>query len=131
MARISALLLAIIILSGAVRVMAADGDVRTCTLTKGIECVPDGGCVEWTMDEMSLPRFVRIDLASRTITSLDKAITRTSKIASVERLKGLIVLHGTEQRGWSAALAEDSGDLTLSASGDTEGFIVFGSCIMP
>ncbi|HTP65393.1 MAG TPA: hypothetical protein VMJ66_08385 [Geobacteraceae bacterium] len=131
MARISALLLAIIVLSGAVPVMAADGDIRTCSLTKGLECVSDEGCVEWTMEEMSLPRFVRIDLASRTITSLDKEVKRTSKIASVERLNGLIILHGTEQRGWSMALAEDSGNLTISASGDDEGFIVFGSCIMP
>ncbi len=131
MARISASMLAVIILLVTAQVMAADGDVRTCALTKGIECVPDEGCVEWTMQEMALPRFVRIDLASKTITSLDKEITRTSKIDSVERKEGLVILHGTEQRGWSLVLAEDSGDLTLTASGDSEGFIVFGSCINP
>ena len=129
MARISALFLGLALFFGALQVMAADGDIRTCALTKGLECVPDKGCVEWTMQEMALPRFVRIDLNSKTITSLDKEVSRTSKIASVERLEGLIVLHGTEQRGWSMALATDSGDFTLSASGESEGFIVFGSCI--
>ncbi len=130
MARISAVLFAVIILLVTVQVMAADGDVRTCALMKGIECTPDEGCVEWTMQEMALPRFVRIDLASKTITSLDKEISRTSKIASVERKEGLVILHGTEQRGWSLVLT-DSGDLTLAASGDDEGFIVFGSCMNP
>ena len=131
MARISALFFGLAVFFGALQVMAADGDIRTCALTKGLECVPDKGCVEWTMQEMALPRFVRIDLNSKTITSLDKEISRTSKIASVERLEGLIILHGTEQRGWSMALASDSGDFTLSASGESEGFIVFGSCINP
>ena len=131
MARISAVLLAITIVFGAVRVMAAEGDIRTCALTKGIECVPDEGCVEWTMQEMALPRFVRIDLKAKTITSLDKDVNRTTKIATVERLEGLTVLHGTELRGWSIALGENSGDLALSASGDGEAFVVFGSCVTP
>jgi len=133
MARIFALVLAITIVFGAVRVMAAggDGDIRTCALTKGIECVPDEGCVEWTMQEMALPRFVRIDLKAKTITSLDKDVNRTTKIATVERLEGLTVLHGTELRGWSIALGENSGDLALSASGDGEAFVVFGSCVTP
>jgi len=131
MARIFALVLAITIVFGAVRVMAAEGDIRTCALTKGIECVPDEGCVEWTMQEMALPRFVRIDLKAKTITSLDKDVNRTTKIATVERLEGLTVLHGTELRGWSIALGENSGDLALSASGDGEAFVVFGSCVTP
>jgi hypothetical protein len=72
---------------------------------------------------------VRIDLKNKTITSLDKAVPRISKIAVIDRLKGMVVMHGTELRGWSMALGEDSGNLTLSASGDGEGFVVFGSCI--
>jgi hypothetical protein len=131
MARIFALLLAVTLLCGAVEVMAADGDIRTCALTRGIECIPNEGCIEWTMQEMSLPRFVRIDLKSKTITSLDKEIARITKIASVERQEGLTVLHGTEKRGWSIVLGDDSGDLTMSASGESEGFIVFGSCLVP
>jgi hypothetical protein len=131
MRRFSILILIITILSGASVAMAADGDIRTCALTKGIECAADEGCSEWTIQEMGLPRFVRIDLNAKTITSLDREVTRNSKIASVERPEGLVVLHGTEQRGWSMALGEDSGALTLTASGDNEGFIVFGSCMNP
>jgi hypothetical protein len=131
MARISAVVLAITIIFGAVQVMAAGGDIRTCALTRAIECIPDEGCVEWTIQEIDLPRFVRIDLKSKTITSLDKDVARTTKIASVERLEGLTVLHGTELRGWSIGLGENSGTLTLTASGESEGFIVFGSCMNP
>ena len=132
MARISAvLLLAATLLFGAMQAMAADGDICTCALTKAVECSPDGECTETTVQEMNLPRFVRIDLKSSTITSLDKEIPRTSKISSTERLEGLTILHGTELRGWTIALGEESGNLTLSTAGDGEGFVVFGSCITP
>ena len=131
MVRIIAVLLAVAAFGGAAQAMAAEQNVRTCALTRGIECIPDESCVEWTMQDMALPRFVRIDLKSKTITSLDKEVDRATKIATVERLEGLTVLHGTELRGWSIALGEDSGALTLSASGDNEAFIVFGSCIAP
>jgi hypothetical protein len=74
---------------------------------------------------------VRVDLASKTITSLDKEMERTTKIATVERLEGVVVLHGTEVRGWSITLGEESGNLSLSASGDGESFVAFGSCMKP
>jgi len=130
MARIIAVILAATILAGAAQVMAAESTVRTCALIQGFECIPDEGCQEWTLQEMLLPRFVRIDLASKKIVSLDKEIVRTTPIATIDRPAGLVVLHGTELRGWSIALGEESGNLTLSASGDGEGFIVFGSCMM-
>lgn len=131
MARMIAFMLAAAMLIGATQVMAAEGNVRTCALTRGIQCLPDEKCQDWTMAEMGLPAFVRVDLNSKTITSLDKDIPRSSKIASVERLQGVVVMHGTELRGWSMAVAEDSGVLTLSASGDSEAFIVFGTCVKP
>ena len=131
MARISALLLAVTFLFAGLQAFAADGDTLTCALTKATECTPQEGCTEWTIQDMALPRFVRIDLASKTMTSLDKEVPRTSKIASVERLEGFIVMHGTEQRGWTMAIGEKTGVLTLCAAGDSEGFVVFGSCFTP
>lgn len=131
MARISVLLLAVTIILGAVKVMAADGNIRTCTLTRVIQCVPDEGCEELSVQEMELPRFVRIDLKSKIITSLDKDLERSTKIATVEHQNGLTILHGTELRGWSIALGDVSGNLTLSAAGEGEGFVVFGACIRP
>lgn len=131
MAKITALFIAAALLLGAVRVMAAEADTRICALTKGYECTAEEGCKEWSIQEMGLPRFVRIDLAAKTITSLDKEVERTTKIATVERLEGLVVLHGTEIRGWNIALGDESGNLSLSASGDGESFVSFGSCMKP
>ena len=131
MARISALVLAVTLLFGALQAMAADGDTRTCALTRALECSPAEGCMETTIRDKALPRFVRIDLKSKTITSLDKDIPRTTKISSIERQEGVTIMHGTELRGWTIALGEETGVLTLSAAGESEGFVVFGSCITP
>ena len=131
MVRFLTLLLTIFIFTGAFQVASAEENIRTCALTKAFECTSEDGCREWSIQEMALPRFIRIDLKTRTIKSLDKDIARNSSFKDLDRLEGMIVLHGTEQRGWSMALGENSRDLTLSASGDGEGFVVFGSCMNP
>lgn len=132
MARIAPLLFAVALLCSVVPAMAEDGTTRTCALTKAFECTSQDGCKEWTIQEMALPRFILINLKTKTITSLDKDIPRApTTIATIDKLEGIIALHGSEMRGWSMALGEDSAALTLSATGDDEAFIVFGSCMNP
>ena len=123
-------LCALMLLAGTSSICTAAEDSIICTLTRANECSPENGCIQVSVDEMVLPRFVRIDLKSKTITSLDKEIPRYTQIATIDRLEGMTVMHGTELRGWSIALGEDSGYLTLSASGDGEGFVVFGVCMI-
>ena len=122
-------LIAITFLIGSASFSAAAEESITCSLTRAFECTADQGCKAWSMEEMALPNFVRIDQKAKTITSLDKAVAQTTNIAVIERLEGLIVMHGTEMRGWSMALGEESRDVTLTAAGDGEGFIVFGKCL--
>jgi len=119
---------ALLVLFGSSSISMA-ADIYTCALTRANECTPDQGCKAWSIAEMSLPNFVRIDLQAKTITSLDKAVEQSSTITSIDHLDGMVVMHGTEMRGWSIVLGEDSGDVTLSAAGDGEGFIVFGKCM--
>ncbi len=127
----SALIILAGILMGAGQASAADTDTRICSLTKAYECSSEDGCKEWSVQEVALPRFIRIDLKAKIIKSLDKDIPRETRFREIDRLQGRIILHGTEQRGWSMALGEDTGNLTLSASGDDESYVVFGSCISP
>lgn len=112
--------------------LSAQGDVRICALTKAYECDINQECSERSFAEIELPRFVRIDFKNSSIISLDKNVKRTgTEIRRVDQLEGITVLQGVEQRGWSIALGQESGSLTLSAAGDEHGFIVFGSCMDP
>ncbi|MBN2437437.1 MAG: hypothetical protein JXL20_02435 [Deltaproteobacteria bacterium] len=123
-------LCALMLLAGTGSICTAAEDSIICTLTRANDCSPEDGCVEVSIDQMALPRFVRIDLKSKTITSLDKEISRYTQITTIDRLEGMTVMHGTELRGWSIALGQNTGNLTLSASGDGEGFVVFGVCMI-
>ncbi len=104
---------------------------RTCALTKVFVCTVENGCRESSVRETELPQFIRIDLKDKTIKSLDKNVARVTPFKYVDNVDDMLVLHGTEKRGWSIAVGEKSGNLTLSASGDGESFVVFGSCISP
>jgi hypothetical protein len=116
----------------AAQAMAEEANVRICALTKAIECNRDEGCIEWSLQEMNLPRFIKIDFGAKTIISLDKTIRpENTKISSIEKLGDMTVLQGIEQRGWSMELDNDDGFLTLTASGEGHGYIVFGSCLVP
>jgi hypothetical protein len=116
-------------LIGTCDISAAAEDTFTCALSRAYDCYPDDGCKERSIAEMGLPRFVRINLKDKTITSLDKVIPNNSKISSIERIDDLVVMHGTELRGWSMAVSERSRNITLSASGDGDSFTVFGICM--
>ena len=127
-----AALLCAIVLLGAASAWAQEEAIRTCALTKAFECTSANGCREWPLKEMALPRFFRIDLKSRTLTSLDRDVPRAPTIiTAVDHPEGMLVLHGAEKRGWSLALGERSGSLTLSGTGEDAGFVVFGSCLNP
>jgi hypothetical protein len=114
-----------------IQVASAEDTKRTCALMKAFQCTSENGCREASVQEMELPRFIQIDLKDKTIQSLDKKVARVTRFKDMDRVEDMLVLHGTEKRGWSMAMGETSGDLTLSASGDGESFVVFGSCMNP
>ena len=128
MAKYMTAFFAVLILAGSSSFSFA-ADTYTCTLSRAYSCFPDEGCREQTIEEMELPYFARIDLKGKIINSLDKKITKQTKITAVERPEGMIVMHGAEHRGWSMVIGEESGDLSLSVAGDGEAFTVFGKCI--
>ncbi len=64
--------------------------------------------------------------------TLGNAAVREVDIERMERENGMLVLQGGQQgRGWSVTIGEDTGKMTLTASGDRYGFIVFGACTNP
>lgn len=133
MVRPTALLMAMALVACVSLAAAAENPgIYTCSLCRSFQCTPDDGCEESSLSSMSLPRFARIDLKEKTITSLDKNVPRNAtRISLIEKVDGLIVLHGSELRGWTITIAEDSGVLSLTAAGEGEVITVFGSCIAP
>ncbi len=131
MVRLPVVVFTLALIISAVQVASAEDTKRTCALSKAYQCTSENGCKETSIREMELPRFIQIDLKTKTMKSLDKKVTRVTHFKDVDRAEDMLVLHGTEKRGWSLAIGETSDNLTLSASGDGESFVVFGSCMNP
>jgi hypothetical protein len=60
-------------------------------------------------------------------------------IERLEQVDGKLIIQGAEDGiegvrdgvGWSAAIAQETGKMVLTASGDEVGFVVFGACTIP
>lgn len=101
-----------------------------CAVTDTVSCDPKGECVEGSAQAVNLPVFLKVDVANKTAQSVRAGgEQRASKILSVHEEAGALVLLGVEASGgWSAAIGESSGKLTLTVAEEGMGYIVFGAC---
>src|SRR5262245_65594855 len=98
-----------------------------CAMSYVMECDDNGQCERQTPEAKSLPRFVRVDAAKRSLSAADGA--RSIEIKSVSSGAGRLVLQGGEGgRGWSAAIAEDTGLMAVAVVDHDATFSVFGAC---
>jgi hypothetical protein len=103
-----------------------------------MECTPDNGCRAVTIESVDLPQFLKIDLNKKTIGPVSESDARPgSTIERVERVDGKLILQGAEDGyesvrdglGWTIAIAEGTGRVVMTASGDQVAFVVFGACL--
>ena len=101
-----------------------------CAVTDTVSCDSMGECVEGSAQAVNLPVFLKVDVANKTAQSLRAGgEQRASKILSVHEEAGALVLLGVEASGgWSAAIGESNGKLTLTVAEEGMGYIVFGAC---
>ena len=104
-----------------------------CVPIEVLDCEAYNGCIETTVEDVNIPQFIRVDFGKKTASgTLEDGTLRTVEIERMERENGMMVLQGGQEgRGWSATIGEETGKMTLTASGDRFGFIIFGACISP
>jgi len=108
-----------------------------CASAEILECVPVEGCKRVAAESVDAPRFIRIDFKTNTMSS-ERADggARTSQIERSETVDGKLMLQGAEDGfegvrdglGWTLAIGQDTGTMSLTASGDAVGFVIFGAC---
>ncbi|MBW2194690.1 MAG: hypothetical protein JRF37_03705 [Deltaproteobacteria bacterium] len=102
-----------------------------CIAVETHECASGEDCLGGTPWDIGMPRFLKIDFKKKTISGRGEGgDVRTTKIKKMEHLDGRVILHGVQRGlGWNMAIAERTGNMTLTATGDEIGFVVFGECI--
>ena len=111
-----------------------------CALMDIVECQPGGKCLKVTNEEVGIPYFLRIDFKRKSISaSYMDGSQRSTTIENFEKIDGKAIIQGAEDGiegvrdglGWSLAIAEDTGKMVLTATGDAVGFVMFGACTLP
>ncbi len=99
-----------------------------CALISPLECGTEEGCQPTTLETLDLPTFIRVDFASNTISGTRSGEEKTVPVQHLARKDGAIFLQGVQQRAWSIVINEETGKMSLTASGGREAFVIFGAC---
>lgn len=118
-------------LSSPVQAESYDGSVPLiCASIDTVQCDADGQCVSGTAAHVNLPQFFRVNFQEEIVRARRAdGSERSSKIERLRHDAGHMILQGAEDGlGWSVLIDEVSGQMTITASGDGEAFVVFGAC---
>ena len=107
-----------------------------CAFMKAMECTPEEGCKEATVESLNVRQFVKVDFKKTEITAPDGK-GRTTPIENIKQIGNKLIIQGADAGiqevrdgvGWTAAIMQDTGKVILTASGEDAGFVLFGACI--
>jgi hypothetical protein len=111
-----------------------------CAVMDLVECQPTAKCQQVTAEQAGIPNFFKINFKEKQIRTVHAdGSQRSTTIENFEKIDGKLIIQGAEDGiegvrdgvGWSAAIAEETGKMVISASGDEVGFVIFGACTVP
>jgi hypothetical protein len=104
-----------------------------CAAIETFECGSGIECQRGTARSINLPQFLKIDFKEKKVSGTrESGEVLTAKIENMERSDGKVLLQGTQNnKGWSMFINEATGKMTITASDDQVGFVVFGACTNP
>jgi hypothetical protein len=109
----------------------ADNDATLiCAVVDLASCVPGDGCKRETSDSINAPQLLTVDRKGHVVTAQrpDGALL-SSNIDRITKEQDLLVYDGVQNGlSWTMTIAGANGHMSLSAIGDSEAYIVFGSC---
>src|SRR5262249_11629236 len=86
-------------------------------------------CQNNMFESLHLPQFIKVDLVAKRASGAENGEEEAAPIQQVERLDDRLILQGVQNgRGWSMVIVKETGDMTLSVSGDDAVWLAFGAC---
>lgn len=121
----------LLLLAGAVLTMQAqagnfDGSKPLiCAPVTAMDCIRGDDCLTGLPEDVGAPAFMRIDFARKTVTGSK----RNTDILLTDKTDGQLLLQGRESGfGWSIAIDNESGEMTVTLANRSGAFVLFGSC---
>ena len=122
-------------------IMATDFDgskTLVCANQLVNECLPTQLCRMVTPQSVNLPDFFNVDVGNRILTGKhDGGIDSSTPVERMEHLDGKLILQGADNgiegvpdgNGWTMVIEEDTGKMSMTASGDGFVIVAFGACM--
>jgi hypothetical protein len=96
-------------------------------------CESDGECATTSLDEISVPKFLRLNFEEKVIRSQKpNGDIRVTPIEALRNAPGSLLLQGTDKGvdgmfAWSVFIGS-TGQMTLTVAADEFAVVVFGEC---
>jgi hypothetical protein len=110
---------------------AQDVEALICETDRSFDCAPGSTCIEDEAEAVGLPSIFHVDLKSdQVVGTMPDGTALTADFADEVQKDGRLVMTGVQAGlGWTMTVAKDTGTMALTVSGDSIGFVVFGSCV--
>lgn len=96
-----------------------------CAPVQSMDCLAGTECVAGTPDDIAFPAFIRIDFAKKAIVGPK----RSTPIRHMDKSEAQLMLQGSEDKfGWTLALDQASGGMTITIAHAEGAFVLFGNC---
>lgn len=109
-------------------VVAGDFDgtkLLICAPVTSMDCMFGDECIKGTPEDIGAPAFMRIDFAKKAIVGPK----RSSEILQMDKSEGQLLLQGKEAGfGWTIALDQEDGKMSVTLVNRDGAFVLFGSC---
>jgi hypothetical protein len=101
-----------------------------CATLEVLQCEPGVRCEEERVDTVDAPQFLQISVPDKTVVGTrPSGAAVNAKIELVRHAEGQMFLQGIEATwGWSMAINEAKGNMSLAIHDDASSFAIFGAC---
>ena len=101
-----------------------------CATFEMLECEQGLRCEQQTADNLDAPQFLQISVQDKTIAGTrPSGASINAKIEIVRHTEGQMFLQGIDKtRGWSMAINEAKGNMSLAIHDDASSYVIFGAC---
>jgi hypothetical protein len=101
-----------------------------CATIQILECEQNLRCEEETVENVDVPQFLKISVQEKTaVGTRPSGEPVNAKIELIRHAEKTLFLQGVEKKlGWSMAIDEAAGHMTLMIHDQGSGFVIFGAC---
>jgi hypothetical protein len=110
---------------------AQDVEALICETDRSFDCAPGSDCIEDDAEAIGLPSILHVNLKNdQVVGTMPDGTDLTADFTGEVQKDGRLVVTGIQAGlGWTMTVAKETGTMALTVSGDSIGFVVFGSCV--